>query len=180
MSTPSAPAIAVVPVQPRSNRMAIAGFACAALGLLLCCCFPPAIVLCPIGLVLSFIGLFRRPRGFAVFGVILGLIGSTCGLALVLAVLAVSSVAAFIGGPDTIKDMAMIGYAVERYEDAHGTYPRTIGDLHLSEDTTTDAWGHPYVYEYDTERGRIRIFCVGRDGQVGTIDDFPMIEIDTD
>jgi hypothetical protein len=43
-------------------------------------------MLSPIGVVLSFIGLFKKPRGLAIAGLILGLIGSFGGLAVIGAV----------------------------------------------------------------------------------------------
>src|SRR6185503_10603697 len=75
MSVPPQPAAqpsntTVVVAHPPSNNLGLAGFVTSLLGLLSCG------VLSPIGLLLSLIGLTKRPRGFAIAGTILGLIGS--------------------------------------------------------------------------------------------------------
>src|SRR3954471_6265213 len=64
------PATTVVVAHPPSNNLGLAGFVTSLLGLLSCG------VLSPIGLLLSLIGLTKQPRGFAVAGTIIGLIGS--------------------------------------------------------------------------------------------------------
>ena len=60
----------------RSNPAGTAGFVISLFGLLLTCG-----ILCPLGLFFSLVGLTKSPRGTAVAGTILGLIG-TLGLAL--------------------------------------------------------------------------------------------------
>ena len=60
--------------QPRpasSNGLGIAGFVVSLVGLVTCFW-----IICPIGLALSFFAMFRRPRGMAIAGFILGLLGS--------------------------------------------------------------------------------------------------------
>lgn len=64
----------VVYVQRQSNSMGLAGFIISLVGWVSCG------VLCPIGLVLSLIGLRKQPRGFAVAGVILGGLGCIWGI----------------------------------------------------------------------------------------------------
>jgi hypothetical protein len=54
-----------------SNGLGVAGFVISLIGLVI-----TGGILCPIGLILSFIALFRQPRGFAIAGTILGAIGT--------------------------------------------------------------------------------------------------------
>ena len=60
----------VVVVREQTNSMGLAGFILSLLGFFTCG------LLSPIGLILSIIGMFKPPRGFAVVGMILGIIGS--------------------------------------------------------------------------------------------------------
>ncbi len=62
-----------------SNGMGIAGFVCSLVGLVAC-----AGVLCPIGLILSAIGMQREPRGLAIAGLIIGIVGSVEVLVVIL------------------------------------------------------------------------------------------------
>lgn len=64
------PVTQVVVNQAQGNGLGIAGFVVSLLGFFTCG------LLCPIGLILSFIGLFKAPRGFAVAGTLLGFGGS--------------------------------------------------------------------------------------------------------
>jgi len=64
------PRVVVMKPQP-SNSLGLAGFIVSLAGLVVSCG-----LLCPVGLLLSAVALFKRPRGFALAGFILGLIGS--------------------------------------------------------------------------------------------------------
>src|SRR4051794_20572043 len=59
------------PTPAPTNGLGIAGFVVSLVGLIL-----TGGILCPIGLLLSLFALFRRPRGFAIAGFIIGIIGS--------------------------------------------------------------------------------------------------------
>src|SRR4051794_39566029 len=61
-------------IQPPTNGLGLAGFITSLVGLVTCG------VISPVGLILSLIGLMKSPRGFAVAGTILGLIGSAWAL----------------------------------------------------------------------------------------------------
>lgn len=60
----------VVLMKSESNSLGLAGFILSLIGFFSCG------LLSPIGLILSFFGLFKPPRGLAIAGFILGLIGS--------------------------------------------------------------------------------------------------------
>ena len=81
-----------VVVQPApTNGLGIAGFIVSLVGLLSCG------LLCPIGFLLSLVGLTKQPRGFAIAGAIIGAIGTLWlvlfGFAMILAVFGLSSAA---------------------------------------------------------------------------------------
>lgn len=59
----------------KTNGMAVAGFVLALLGLLLC--WVPVLdwILWVLGVIFSFVGMFRTPRGFAIAGLIISFIG---------------------------------------------------------------------------------------------------------
>lgn len=70
---------AVVVGQPQqSNGLGVAGFVISLIGLLLCGGF-----LCPLGLLLSFIAMFKEPRGMAVAGFLIGLLGTGVSILIV-------------------------------------------------------------------------------------------------
>lgn len=60
----------VVTVSEASNTLGLTGFILSIVGFMSCG------LLSPIGLLLSFIGLFKQPRAFAIAGFVIGLIGS--------------------------------------------------------------------------------------------------------
>ena len=72
--------------QHRSNGTGTAGFILALLGL--CFCWTPILnwILWALGLLLSFIGMFKRPRGLAITGFILSLISLIILVAVIAAI----------------------------------------------------------------------------------------------
>src|ERR1043165_9168202 len=84
------PGSAPYPIVPqrRTNGLGIAGFVVSLVGIF------TLGLLCPIGLLLSFIALFRAPRGFAIAGLIIGLLGSL-ELTIIVAVFGMFGLAAF-------------------------------------------------------------------------------------
>ena len=163
-------------VQTQSqNGLAIAGFVCSLLGLL-----GTAGLLSPVGLILSLIALGRQPKGFAVAGVIIGLIGTCGGLILVILV-AIGGLAAIglatavaLSEPEKTEltaDGALITTAVESRKAETGVYPESIDDLDVVGPFLVDPWGSAYRYELDAERSGYRILSNGPDGLPDTEDD---------
>ena len=60
--------------QKKSNGLGVSGFILSLIGLIFGLIHPIAIISLFIGFILSFIGLFRKPRGFAIAGFLIGLI----------------------------------------------------------------------------------------------------------
>lgn len=142
------------PTEAASNTLGLAGFITSLVGI----AFTGG-VLCPVGLILSLIALSRRPRGFAVAGVVLGALGS-CGGCLVLALFTLVGGAALAGalavvvtggtqGLETLDHMMQVDVAIEAYERKHGELPAELSQLGLPEGILKDGWGHPLEYRLD-------------------------------
>lgn len=78
--------VVVNQIQKKSNGMGTAGFVLALVGLLLC--WVPVLnwILWILGLIFSFIGVFKRPRGLAIAGLIITFVG----LIIIVAVISVA------------------------------------------------------------------------------------------
>ncbi len=165
-----------------SNGLGIAGFVVSLVGLC------SGGVLSPVGLILSLVALNKRPKGFAVAGVIIGALGS-CGIlagliflpvavAAVLAALGFTALAVALGGPEIEAkvEMAVLTLQVEYFRDEHnGKLPLTLDEattnLGPNSGFRTDHWKHPYAYQLKPDGSTYRIFSIGADGLPGTADD---------
>lgn len=171
-----------------SNGLGIAGFICALLGVC------SGGVLSPIGLILSLVALKDQPRGFAIAGTVVGLIGLCGVLTPLLAVLIIApallvglaltaggvAMIASLAGPEiaTRIEMGMVAAEIRAYEEERGTFPLTLDDLGLTGDREglrTDHWGEPYVYELTVDETNapigFELRSAGPDGVVGNEDD---------
>lgn len=157
-------------LRPMSNSLGFAGFLCSLIGLL--CTVG---ILCPIGFILSLIGLRKQPRGFAIAGAIIGFIGSI-GLILagIAGLLAFAAIAAVVhhGFPfvHTVVDGASLYHQVELYKQSKGTLPTTITDLQVDSSATLDGWGRAFRYQLNPD-GSFTLISDGADGKQGTADD---------
>lgn len=179
---PSAP-YDYVPVR-QGNALGIVGFVCALLGL-----FTGGHVLSPIGLILSLVALGGRPRGFAIWGVILGFLG-TCGWLLVVLVLVVAAMGLAVAGVgvfffsqaeriELTTDMGKIAMLAEDYKQANrGIAPADLTVLTLQTPTAMDPWGHSYRYELIAEDPGFDIVSDGPDAKSGTEDDVRLSRLD--
>lgn len=159
----------VVHTQP-SNGMGTAGFVISLVGLLLFCG-----LLSPLGLIFSLIGLGKEPRGLAIAGTVIGLIGSIwlplVGLALIGTVVGLGAVADEPGS--NIKTGISIAEAhgvIEQHSGAGGALPSAAEGNRLIAGIV-DAWGTALRYEPGDERYVIR--SAGPDRVFGTADDIP-------
>lgn len=155
-----------------SNGLGVAGFVTSLVGLVLC-----GGLICPIGLLMSMVAMFKRPRGLAIAGFIIGLIGSAW---IVLAVLfifvlgiGVAGVAAMgFGFVEAGVDANEIHKSVSSYYRSSGALPSTLEALTLDPETLIDPWGNPYRYEVDADGRHYSISTAGPDGVWETEDDF--------
>lgn len=68
--------IIVNTVDKKSNGMGTAGFVLSLLGLIFCWAPVLNFILWILGLILSFVGCFKKPKGLAIAGLVLSLIGA--------------------------------------------------------------------------------------------------------
>ncbi|MFM9996062.1 MAG: type II secretion system protein GspG [Phycisphaerales bacterium] len=160
--TPRAPA----------NGLGVAGFVVSLVGLFLC----PFVAL--VGMVMSFIAMFREPRGFAIAGFVIGLVGSLLllVLAVVFGVVFLIAGAAFaahgLGGVDATFEMIEIGDRTEVHRRETGDLPASLDELSgLAPDELIDPWGNRYRYERSADGASFTLQSTGRDGQPDTNDD---------
>lgn len=165
-----------VDAQPQSNGLGVAGFILSLLGLITC------FTLSPIGLVLSLFGLTKQPRGLAIAGTIIGVVGS------VLLGGVVSVIALFyglIGGEAgrataTGFELGVANVLIEEHRNRTGNYP-TEAEVSKQLDAFyldfTDGWGKAYRYE-TFDDGSYELRSAGPDGQFDTDDDV-LVVMDT-
>lgn len=156
------------PARPRpTNGLGLAGFIVSLVGFFLGC------VLCPVGLLLSLIALFKAPRGFAIAGVILGLIGSIIP-ALVLFFFGFAIITAISLGKPGFATIIAQQEARQRIDTlaaaAGNALPEDAeGDLAIG--GKMDGWGHPFRYRR-LGATQFEIRSAGPDGILETSDDF--------
>lgn len=163
------------------NTLGLVGFVLALVGLV-GCCFQPAALLSLAGLVLSIMGLGKRPKGLAIAGVVLGIIGLsgfliillTVGVAVLAFIPAMLAVAA-LAGPEieTGIEEAILHQKVAAYVSETGSYPTDLSQIpDLNEKLKTDHWGTPYKLEViDPAVDEFLIRSAGEDKVFGTDDD---------
>jgi len=166
-----------VAAKTSENGLGIAGFICSLIGIVSCG------LLSPIGLVLSIVAMFREPRGFAIAGLVLGLIGSLWAaiVALVIASVGLAVFGAIFALGFSLKpleawaDGAQITEAVIQHMREHGEAPGSLDELTgLTSSTLSDPWGNVYRFEIIDDGARLRIISDGPDGLPDTEDDFEL------
>ena len=150
--------------QDPSNGLGVAGFIVSLVGILTCG------LLCPIGLLLSFFGLFKPPRGFAAAGAVIGTIGSLWlsffGFTLVIGFLGLASVAT------QVETEAAIAEAVKKIE-AHKTERGSLPDSESGQEVIAglkDGWDNELRYERGSD-AEFEVTSAGFDGTFDTADD---------
>lgn len=111
-------------------------------------------LLSPVGLIISIVALGREPKGFAIAGLIIGLLG-TCGGIIafviaggaILAALGVAAVALALSQGEKIEitsDMAQVAAYVETYREENGRLPADLEEAGVPDELRTDPWGVGY------------------------------------
>ncbi|HVX87223.1 MAG TPA: DUF4190 domain-containing protein [Phycisphaerae bacterium] len=165
---PGAPGSTTYVQASPSNGLGVAGFITSLVGIVTCG------LLCPIGLILSFIAIFRRPRGFAVAGLVIGIVGTLIPVVIFLiwgaAVLAMFGFAAAVG--PALQTYGNISTAESRIHDAYAQHMSlpTDDDGDTLIDDLNDQWSHPLRY-HRLGPTRYEIRSAGPDGSFDTPDD---------
>lgn len=148
--------------EPRgSNILGIVGFILS----ILC-------VTAPLGLLVSLIALYKRPRGFAVAGAIIGILFTgvlAAGLFGTYKLTRYSTGIAITGG--IAVDHEVIRRQAERYHAETSTWPTDLAQVNLPPEVLLDPWGNAYRYALTTGENW-EITTPGPDGTFGTDDDF--------
>ncbi|MFM9959435.1 MAG: type II secretion system protein GspG [Phycisphaerales bacterium] len=119
----------------------------------------------PLGLILSLIALFKAPRGFAIAGVVIGLIGTALWVVIGSGIFFVANVA--MKSKQLGDKMTLVQTALETAKTPEGAYPADISGIAAGADT----WGKPFVYERTPDTKGYLLSSNGADGQAGTDDD---------
>ncbi len=152
--------------KPESNTLGLIGFI-----LSLTC------LLSPIGLLLSFFALFKRPRGFAIAGTIIGLL---------LSVVVIGGAYGFYWAANAGRGAMAIGMItvqsevldeqIRRYTQEAGNPPSSLDDVALPGAAKVDPWGTDYRFvPASSPNGVYSIRSAGPDGQFDTSDDIANI-----
>jgi len=156
-------------VKVESNTLGTAGFVTSLVGWVTCG------VLCPIGLVLSAIALFKRPRGMAIAGTIIGALGTA--FVAFIATVGIGTVAAMFGFA------SLIGVAMEQQATLTqaSSEVRTFyqAEGRMPSDSEFDALMMAEGIDYEGTAPRListdgtdfTVALPGSDGQFGTDDD---------
>lgn len=165
--------------EPQTNGLGLASFIVSLVGVLFC-----GGLLCPIGVIMAMVALSKPPKGFAIAGLVIGLIGSLWILG-VIAILILASLgvavglgAALFGGLFGIPffEIAMDANTIKTqavsYLDDNGTFPDSLDALTFSKaETTEDPWGETYRYEIGADQRSATLTSSGPDKAFDTSDD---------
>ncbi|MEM8835085.1 MAG: type II secretion system protein GspG [Planctomycetota bacterium] len=129
--------------------------------------------LSPLGLLLSIIALAFNPKGLAIAGVVVGLIGTAVWAVVIYGMVV-------IGGTftqmlqiaqETGEDLKAQREALVATYEADGAFPDSFEGLALTEEDRTDYWGNEYRYEVVAGGENYVIRSAGKDGSFDTDDD---------
>jgi hypothetical protein len=171
----------------QTNALAVAGLTCSVIGLILNVLAGLGAVLCVIGLLMCLVALGRPPRGMAIAGVVVGLLG-TClgavflvfvsgaaavGLGLVLAV-ALSDMDRF----EITADMIATAIELQQYQQVEHGLPESLDELSLPASALLDPWGNAYQYTVIRKEPGFELVSAGPDGEFDTADDVALSRLD--
>ncbi len=150
------------PPAPSGNGLGIAGFIVSIVGMVLCMG-----AICPIGAILSFFAVFKKPRGFALAGLIIGVLGTV--LWAVLWVLLVMSMNSAWNSTLANFNIYAAQIEIDNYYYDNNTLPDDATGSQLV-GIHSDSWGSPYRYRR-IDAQNYEIISDGADAIPGTGDD---------
>lgn len=152
----------VIYVPAPTNALGLAGFIVSIVALFTCGC------LSPISLLLSFVAVFKRPRGFAIGGLFLSLVAIGIGVAVATYVTSIG-----LSVRPVLSDGLEVAEAIAAYRKTHdGKAPDSfeqLGGEYLH--GKSDPWGTPYEYTKSDDGVRVMLLSFGPDRIGGTSDD---------
>lgn len=157
-----------VHVDQPSNGLGVAGFVLSILGWITCG------LLLPFGLLFSFIGLFKRPRGLAIAGFVISSVGALLAVSVV-AIIGIGGAAALIGISQA-TDAVLFDAAAEDiayHYSTHGSLPTpSEASASLSLYANLRGYSPQYAIVSATE---FELRFPGSDGIFGNADDFTQV-----
>lgn len=161
---------------PPTNGLGIAGFVTSLVGLLSCG------FISPIGLILSLVALTKPPRGFAIAGAVIGVIGSAflalMGFGIVMALMGVGVAAKAVADYGAAFSSARSAYVEITGQgstgSAGGTTQPTSATAGRIAAKYTDPWGT--TFQATVSGDSVTVISAGRDKQFGTKDDLTYTE----
>lgn len=126
-----------------------------------------AFCLSPVGLLLSLIGLSKAPRGFAIAGVVVGLIGTAIWAVVLMGVIKLGQAA--MKAQELTAQLTSAQSALAAAKGTDGTYPADVSGL--TPPLGNDPWGRPLAYERTPDSKGYLLSSQGGDGAPGTADD---------
>ena len=151
-----------------ANVTGIVGFVVSLLGIVTCG------LISPVALLINGIGLMMKPRGFAIAGTVLSLIGTaflaTIGYGIVASVLFVKEAAQELGHSlETVASLEEGRQEIESYRSENGSYPDAVKGNELVMDIE-DGWDRSILYGVEDD-GSFVLRSSGEDGEFHTDDD---------
>lgn len=132
--------------------------------------FALAFCVSPLGLLLSVIALRKQPRGFAIAGSVIGLVGTAVWA--ILAITAVVSAPFLAKIPELSQDYVAIDRAVEDHKSKNNAaLPADLAAAGVTGDTATDPFGQPYMLKPSADGASWSLALSGPDNTFGTSDD---------
>lgn len=168
-----------LPRPPGGNGLGIAGFVTSLVGLLLLCT-GWGWLLSIVGTILSAVAMRKRPRGLAIAGLVIGLVG--CVWILIALVVLGGVMAIGLGGLAAVgvaqqrveqHNAALVVAAAQAYQKDKGAAPPDVDALLKGQYLTTtplDALGHELYLKAGPD-GKIGVWSPGADKVNGTSDD---------
>lgn len=160
--------------ESQTNGLGLAGFILSLVGLIATCG-----LLCPIGLLLSVIGLFKQPRGFAIAGTIIGGLGTVALIAFAVAlgygvIWGMNQAQNMQGQLHNQMAMQNASTDIDQYYAQHRLLPDdAAGNQLLSQSIMNDSWNQPLHYR-KLASDRFELISMGPDGQLNTTDDLKL------
>lgn len=132
--------------------------------------FALAFCVSPLGLLLSLIALRKQPRGFAIAGSVIGLVGTVVWA--IVGAGAVFSAPYIAKGVDLSQDYLAISQAVESYKTKNnGALPADLAAAGVTGDEATDPFNQPYRFAPSADGKGWSLEISGPDNAFGTSDD---------